>query len=113
MGGAACFDSGYYAAVHPDLAASLGRDPAALFSHYESFGAAEGRRHRWRCGAAEEAVVAAPLQRVVGAVADAEPDLAVCEGELARLWAAAGTLPAVCRGAAVPSTTAAAAGSRK
>lgn len=46
MMGVTCFDAGYYAAVHPDLAASLGREAGELYRHYEAYGMAEGRRHR-------------------------------------------------------------------
>ncbi|KAI8467637.1 MAG: hypothetical protein J3K34DRAFT_480939 [Monoraphidium minutum] len=99
MLGAACFDTDFYAVVHPDLARLAG-DPVALYSHYEEHGMAEGRRHRWRCDALREALVVGPLQRVVRAMADADPGLAVCDGELGTLWAAAGTLPAVCRAGA-------------
>lgn len=35
------------------------------------------------------------------------PHLAVCDGELATLWAAAGALPAMCKPLAVVSTSAA------
>ena len=104
MSGAACFDARFYAAAYPDLRAAVGSDAAALYAHYERFGMAEGRRHRWRCAAARDAVAGAPLQRVVGALARAVPGLPVCEGALARLWAAAGTLPSMCRAGARPST---------
>ncbi|KIZ01011.1 hypothetical protein MNEG_6952 [Monoraphidium neglectum] len=75
MSGAACFDADYYAAVHPDLGMLAG-DAAALYRHYELHGMAEGRRHRWRCEPLREALVVAPLQRVVRALADADADVA-------------------------------------
>lgn len=41
---ACVFDASYYASVNPDVVAVFGEDPAALFSHFISFGMAEGRR---------------------------------------------------------------------
>lgn len=75
MAGAACFDAEYYAAAHPDLLASIGRDPAPLWRHYEAHGMAEGRAHRWRCGALRDGLLAAPLRRLVRAMAEADPAL--------------------------------------
>lgn len=37
------FNAAYYAARYPDLAAVLGSDEAALFNHFITCGAAEGR----------------------------------------------------------------------
>lgn len=37
------FDAVYYAATYPDVVAALGTDAAALYQHYKTFGAKEGR----------------------------------------------------------------------
>lgn len=37
------FDPEWYGAQYPDVTAALGTDPAALYRHYQQFGAAEGR----------------------------------------------------------------------
>jgi hypothetical protein len=63
--------------VRPLLAGARRPDAAAavLFRHYASHGMAEARPHRWRCGALQERLLVAPLQRAVRAMADADPDL--------------------------------------
>jgi hypothetical protein len=81
MSGADCFDADYYAAANPDVRAllmgarSAGDSLAVLYRHYALFGMAEGRPHRWKCGAALGRLMVAPLQRVVHAMADADPQL--------------------------------------
>lgn len=37
------FDSAYYAEKNPDVAAVVGTDTNALYQHYKSYGAGEGR----------------------------------------------------------------------
>lgn len=37
------FDAAYYAATYPDVTAALGTDANALYQHYKTFGAKEGR----------------------------------------------------------------------
>ncbi|GBF95824.1 hypothetical protein Rsub_08260 [Raphidocelis subcapitata] len=107
MGGEPCFDAEHYARLNPDIRLSIGRNATRLYRQYELHGAAEGRAVRWKCEGRRGALLTTPLQRLVRAMAEADPQLPVCEGDLARLWAAAGTMPAVCRAGALRAPEAA------
>ena len=83
MGGEACFDGDYYARVNPDIGLFIGRNASRLYRQYERLGAAEGRAVRWRCEAPRGALLTRPLQRLVRAMAEADPQL---PGDEARGW---------------------------